>query len=522
MSAPPTGLVTSKNQHEVNPNDVHAPQLSQLQDRSASGLRPWPNNPRTHSDRQLVKLKASIRQFGFTTPVIVDEHDVILSGHGRVQAALSLGLAAVPVRVLSGLSASQKRAYVLADNKLAELSRWDTGLLKSELELLIDTDFEVELTGFSTTEIDLMFEAVDPKPAIDPDETQAADLEVPLVCIRGDLWLLGEHRVFCGDSLLQASYQTLLASQALPVVAAQSGDVASPSSTPSAPYDVDTDSLETVQMVFTDPPYNVPIAGHVCGKGTVKHDEFAMASGEMSAAEFTTFLQTVLGHMAAVSEDGSIHYICMDWRHLPELQAASLPVYGPMRQLCVWVKDNAGMGTFYRSQHELVCVYRKGEGKHINNFELGQHGRYRTNVWHYPGVNSFRTLHQELLKLHPTVKPVSLIADAIRDCSHRKGIVLDPFGGSGSTLIAAERTGRRARLIEYEPKYVDVTIQRWQRVTGKTAVLARTGQTWAEVQQARHGSAGGCVQLADEDVGSQDQPSSPDVALIQAMTGGAA
>jgi hypothetical protein len=211
-----------------------------------------------------------------------------------------------------------------------------------------------------------------------------------------------------------------------------------------------------------------------------------MGSGEMSPAQFTAFLGQALASMAAASQDGSIHFVFMDWRHIAELLAAAAPVFGAPKQLCVWTKDNAGMGTFYRSQHELVFVFKKGNAPHVNNFELGQKGRYRTNVWKCPGVNTFTGKGYELLALHPTVKPTALIADAIRDCSHRKGLVLDPFAGSGTVLVAAERTGRRARAIELDPKYVDVAIQRWQRVTGREAVLAATGQPWDEVRTERH------------------------------------
>jgi hypothetical protein len=227
----------------------------------------------------------------------------------------------------------------------------------------------------------------------------------------------------------------------------------------------------------------------VCGTGKIKHKEFPMACGEMSPKEFTAFLNAVMSHLCAFSKDGAVHYYFMDWRHVRELQDAALPVFGPQLQLCIWSKDNAGLGSFYRSQHELVFVFKKGDAPHINNFELGQHGRYRTNVWSYPGVNTLKGKGYELLALHPTVKPVSLVADAIRDCSHRKGIILDPFAGSGTILIAAERTGRHARAIELDPQYVDVAVKRWQRVTGRQAVLAATDQTWEEVQAERSGDA---------------------------------
>jgi len=428
--------------------------ISGIVDRPPCDLSPWPGNARTHSDKQLAKLKASIQKFGFTAPVLVDEAGVVLAGHGRLQAAMELGLPTVPTRVISGLTEAQKRAYVIADNKIAQLSRWDDNLLKGELDILIKEDFDIETTGFSTAEIDIMFDGAAEAAGSDPEDLQPADIAAEAVSREGDLWQVGDHRLLCGNALAAGCYKAVI-----------------------------QDGL--AQMVITDPPYNVPIDGHVCGSGKVKHKEFAMASGEMSQSEFTAFLNGAFSHLHAFAQDGAIHFIFMDWRHAREIQDAAHPLFGAPRQLCVWAKDNGGMGTFYRSQHELVFVFKKGDAPHINNFELGQHGRYRTNVWSYPGVNTFKGKGYELLALHPTVKPVSLIADAIRDCSHRKGIVLDPFAGSGTILIAAERTGRHARAIELDPQYVDVSVKRWQRVTGKQAVLAATGQTWEQVRAER-------------------------------------
>lgn len=447
---------------QVSPHTHHvAANPSVIIDRHPDDLKPWPGNPRTHSDKQLVKLKASIRKFGFTAPVLIDESDFILSGHGRVQAASEMGLNSIPTRLIAGLTKTQKQAYVIADNKLAQLSGWDGALLRSELEILIRDDFDIETTGFSTAEIDVMLNGAEAPEGSNPGDLQDDDIKEEIVSRAADLWQLGHHRLFCGDALHPESYAALMEG-------------------------------EKAQIVITDPPYNVPIASHVCGKGKVKHQEFAMASGEMSAQEFTDFLNRAFSRAHDSSEDGAIHYFFMDWRHVREILDAALPLFGQPRQVCVWVKDNAGMGAFYRSQHEMVFVFRKGDAPHINNFELGQHGRYRTNVWEYPGVNTFTGGGHDLLALHPTVKPVSLIADALRDCSHRKGIVLDPFAGSGTVLVAAERTGRRARAIELDPRYVDVAIRRWQRVTGKQAVLTTTGQTWDELLAERlSGLAGG-------------------------------
>ncbi|MEQ9662738.1 MAG: site-specific DNA-methyltransferase [Parasphingopyxis sp.] len=226
---------------------------------------------------------------------------------------------------------------------------------------------------------------------------------------------------------------------------------------------------ETVDLLFTDPPYNVPIDGHVCGSGSVQHREFAMGVGEMSTSEFTRFLVDTLGPAAATCRDGAIAYVCMDWRHMGELLAAGNTVFDELKNLVVWNKTNGGMGTFYRSKHELIFVFKKGKGEHVNSFGLGDTGRYRTNVWDYAGISSLGANRAEELAMHPTVKPVALIADALRDCSRRGDIVLDCFGGSGSTLIAAETAGRTARLIEYDPVYCDTIVRRWEAYTGKRA-----------------------------------------------------
>jgi DNA modification methylase len=238
-------------------------------------------------------------------------------------------------------------------------------------------------------------------------------------------------------------------------------------------------------MVFTDPPYNVAIAGHVSGLGHVQHAEFPMASGEMSEAAFTAFLTTILARIETHSADGAIAYVCIDWRHLYELLTAGRATGLALKNLCVWAKTNAGMGTFYRSQHELVAVFKVGTAPHINSFELGQFGRRRTNVWTYPGVNSFGAGRDAALSMHPTVKPVALVADTIKDCSKRNGLILDPFLGSGTTVIAAEITGRRAAGLELDPRYVDCVIRRWQQATGDAAVLAASEETFEAVTRAR-------------------------------------
>lgn len=422
--------------------------------RRIDDLKPYAGNARTHTDKQIAQIAASIRQFGFTNPVLIDGAGGIVAGHGRVAAARLLGMAEVPVIELSHLSEAERRAYVIADNRLAELAGWDRDILAIELQALseLDLDFDLEITGFETAELDLLLDGPDPDQA-DPDD-DVADSETGVAVTRtGDIWDLGKHRLICGDAQKPETYAALMAS-------------------------------DRAHAVFTDPPYNVKIGGHVCGSGAIQHREFAMASGEMDVASFTAFLQAALGAMANVSVDGAIHFVCMDWRHMGELRAAGNTIYSELKNLVVWKKSNGGMGTFYRSQHELVFVYKVGTAPHTNTFGLGDTGRYRTNVWDYPGVNSFGA-NQKDLALHPTVKPVALVADAIKDVTKRGEIVLDGFGGSGTTLMAAERTGRVARLVELDPLYCDVICRRYEARTGKTAKLSGSDQTFSEVAIAR-------------------------------------
>jgi DNA modification methylase len=311
----------------------------------------------------------------------------------------------------------------------------------------LDISLDLTLTGFETAEIDLLLESLDPTGEADPADAPPEPVSGPPMTRPGDLWALGRHRLLCGDATRVTSYAQLMGEG-------------------------------RARMVFTDPPYNVPISGHVCGSGAIKHREFAMASGEMSEADFTGFLRTALGHLAHHSLDGAIHFVCMDWRHMGEILAAGRGVYSELKNLVVWNKTNAGMGSFYRSKHELVFAFKVGTAPHVNTFELGQHGRYRTNVWDYPGVNTLRPDRLEELAMHPTVKPVAMVADAIRDCSGRGEAVLDAFAGSGTTLIAAETTGRIGYGLEIDPAYVDTAIRRWQALTGEAARHAETGLTF--------------------------------------------
>lgn len=434
-------------------------QTSNIKSLPPSALIPHPRNPRTHTRRQIEQIARSIRTFGFTNPVLVDDEGRILAGHGRVEAARLLGLETVPTLRIGHLSEAEQRAYIIADNKIAENAGWDLEVLAGDLEIInaLDVDFDLTLTGFETPELDLLMMENGGDTAETEDHPPQPP-EGPPVSLPGDLWVLGRNRLLCGDARIPASFDRLM-------------------------------DGEAAAMVFTDPPYNVRIDRNVCGTGAIRHREFVMASGEMSAEEYLAFLKQTLGNAANAAADGSLHFVCMDWRHIGDLLQVGCEVYRELKNICVWVKDNGGLGSLYRSRHELIAVFKKGKTPHINNVELGKWGRNRTNVWFYPGVNGFHRGGRAELAMHPTVKPLALVSDAICDCSHRGDIVLDAFAGSGTTLIAAEKTGRRAYALELDPLYVDTAVRRWQRATGETAVLERSGGTFAEAEQSRQEAA---------------------------------
>ena len=408
-------------------------------------LTPYKNNARIHGQKQIQLLARSIEQFGFNVPVLVNKDNQILSGHGRVLAAKELKLKKIPTIQIESLTQTQQKAFILADNKIAQKSEWDNDLLQLELENLqaLDIDFDLTLTGFETPELDfLLHDENIPMSASEEDKAPNA-LEVEKRVASGDLWQLGEHLLYCGDALLGESYQMLLGE-------------------------------DKASLIFTDPPYNVKIDGHVCGTGKVKHAEFHQASGEMTKDEFTSFLQQAFSLLVKHSQNGSLHFVCMGWRHVAEITQAG-NVYTELKNICVWNKQIGGMGSLYRSQHEFVFLFKSGRETHINNVELGKHGRYRTNIWDYPGVSATNH-HRKDLHLHPTVKPISMVVDAIKDCSKRGQIVLDVFGGSGTTLLAAEKTKRKARLIEMSPHYCDVILHRYQEMTGIEPELIKKGK----------------------------------------------
>ena len=442
--------------------DRERPQLGVVY-RPIAALTLDPNNPRRHSRHQVRQIARSIEAFGFNVPVLVDPQGRVLAGHGRMLAALALRWHEVPTICLAHLTDAQAKAFMIADNRLTEHSTWDERLLGEQLKDLTDVDltFQLEATGFDMGEIDLLIEGLPPtsEETEDPADQLPTLSPGPPVSNHGDLWHLDRHRLVCGTALDETVYERLL-------------------------------SQARATMVFTDPPYNVRIPHHAGGLGRVKHPNFMMASGEMTEAEFTTFLTQALTHLARVTADGALIYVCMDWRHLGELLAAGHAALTALKNVCVWDKGTGGMGSLYRSQHELVFVFKSGTAAHRNNIALGQYGRYRTNVWTYASVTSFGRAGEEgtLLTLHPTVKPVAMVADAILDASARHDLVLDPFLGSGTTLLAAERTGRICYGGELDPLYVDTAIRRWQKWTGQQARHAISGRLFDDLaaKQGEH------------------------------------
>jgi DNA modification methylase len=400
-----------------------------------------PENARQHSPAQIRQIARSIDAFHFNVPVLVDGTGKVLAGHGRVLAQRLRGEKVIPVIRLEHLTPAQARGFSIADNRLSETSTWDEGTLARHLKDLseLNLDFDLEATGFTVGEIDLKIIGAEANTGDEPDPDDDLPPAGPAVARAGDLWHLDRHTILCGNALEAESYQRLM-------------------------------GTDQAAMAFTDPPYNVRIDGHATGKGKRRHREFAMASGEMTEPEFTAFLGKSLRLMADATADGALSYVCMDWRHAFTLQAAARAIYTDHINTCVWTKPGGGMGGLYRSAHEFILVFKNGTGAHRNNVQLGKYGRNRLNHWAYPGSAAMRASEDgDLLKQHPTPKPVRLIADAILDVTARRDLIVDPFLGSGSTLIAAERTGRICRGIEIDPLYVDLTIRRWQRLTGENA-----------------------------------------------------
>ena len=430
------------------------PKLNTLQviDVPIARIRPYPTNPREHPERQIEMLMASVSKFGMNAPLLVNEQFDLIAGHGRLEAVKRLGFEAVPVITLPHLTLEQQRAYRIADNAISLRGAWSFELLAAEFELIAEADlnFDPVEIGFETPEYDGILSQAGTKPVA--EQVALPDSSAPATSRPGDLWIFGKgrHRLLCGDAQERADYERLLLG-------------------------------EKANAVFTDVPYNVPVDGHVCGSGRIKHREFAMASGEMTPAEFEKFLSEIFVLQIEASKPGAVHFQCIDWRSVALMIDTGVELYDRLLNLCIWVKNSPGMGSLWRSQHELVCVFRTPGGKHLNNVQLGKHGRNRSNVWHYEGVTGFSATRRADLAAHPTCKPVAMVADAIRDVTNRNDLVLDPFLGSGTTIIAAQQAGRRAAALEIDPLYVDVSISRIVERTGLD-VRHEDGRSFQQVQ----------------------------------------
>ena len=416
-------------------------------------LRLKEDDIRKFSKQEISITTKVVDRFGIPSPIIVDNKNEIVLGANLYLAAKNLNAKTVPTVQLKDLSEKEIKMYSVAMNKILTMGEIDLESIKIDIkDWIFDENFTItpEELGLGTIEVDsILFElsGFSASDAEEQNETKAEEAvlrNITKIVKPGDLIQLGQHRLFCGDSMKAESYTKLLGE-------------------------------EKADIIITDPPYNVKIQGHVTKKKN--HPEFAQASGEMKPEDFINFLNTVTKNLKNFSKSGSIHYLFMDWKHLFELQIATKDVYEKLLNICVWDKGKGGMGSFYRSQHEFCLVYQNGTGSHKNNIQLGKNGRNRSNIWQYPGMNSGTSQAKTLSNLHPTVKPVSMLVDILLDASDFGDIVLDTFGGSGSTLIAAQECGRKARLIEISPDYCDVIIHRWEKMTGKKhKIIERVAQ----------------------------------------------
>lgn len=407
-------------------------QMLKIEYLAISELKEYERNIKIHSKKQVNKLIASIKQFGMVNPILIDNNNTIIAGHGRLQALEKLGYTKIPVIRIEHLSETEIKAYRLADNKIADDAIYDQELLKIELEdIMLDEEFVITNTGFEIAEIDsIILEdyTTTPKKSDKADEIET--MQIPKRVKSGDIWKLGSHILLCGDATNKLHYNKLM-------------------------------QKDKAGLIITDPPYNVPISGHVC---KTKHDEFEMASGEMTNAEFEDFSKNFMQNLVLFSKNGSLHYIFIDWRGINTFLNSGSLFYSELKNICVWNKLIGGMGSMYRSQHEFICVFKNGGMPHINNIELCKHGRYRTNVWGYAGISATNPKSLNLLKMHPTVKPVGMLHEIILDASKSADVVLDPFGGSGSTLLACQRAKRKARIIEISPHYCDLILYRFENL----------------------------------------------------------
>ncbi len=425
---------------------------------SLSGIKDNPLNPRLHPARQVKALARSISEFGFVVPVLVDKDGMLIAGHGRIEAARTLKLDTVPAVRIEHLTPAQQRALMLADNKLTDMSMFDEGLLVENFKLLEveGLDLDLESSAFSMGEIDVLLDSPKQADKPDPDDDLEGPLDGAVVNRVGDFWQLGSHRLACGSALDPEVWHSLMAG-------------------------------EKAVMSISDVPYNVAIKGNVSGLGKIKHDNFVMASGELDRDEFTAFLESAFRQLTRHSQPGSLHFAFIDWKHTREMQAAGKAAFNELKNIIVWDKgEGGGMGSLYRSAHELIFLWKVGRAKHVNNVSLGMWGRNRTNIWRYSGIKGFRHSDEgDLLALHATPKPVRMIADAMLDVSKRGDLVLDAFLGSGTAIIAAERVGRRCYGCELDPRFADVIIRRFERHSGEQAIHAATGRTFAEISAER-------------------------------------
>jgi len=416
--------------------------------RHVADLKPFPGNSRKHDKKQVRQLAKSIEVFGFNVPLLINAHSQVMAGHGRLLACKLLGITEVPTIGLEHLTEAQARAFTIADNRLNEKSQWDQQLLGEQLKILSenDLDFNVEVTGFELGEIDLFISNLTPSSEGVPnsDEVFPNFEGRPVVTRAGDCWTLGRHRLYCGDAQSSSAYATLMQGQ-------------------------------RAEMVFVMPPCNGPAT------------KFGTAFDEVSGSRSADFLRTVLTHLATNSVDGALNFVCIDWRYSAELLAAAKSIYTEFKNLCVWVKETAGKGSLYCNQHELVFVFKVGKKPHGNNVRVGRYGRYRTDVWSCrPAKSSSRRRGEEdFPEVHEKRKPLDMVADAILDCTAREQIVLDPFLGGGTTLIATERTGRVCYGMELDPHYVDITVRRWQSYTGRIA-RESTGRSFDDIEKELH------------------------------------
>lgn len=439
-------------------NDI-APTLA-IVHRGLTTLRPAHRRVRTGDPEHVARIMRAIASLGFTVPILISREGEIVDGHIRVEAAKALGLTEIPCVIVDHLNECERRLLSIAVNRLQEKGSWDIVQLKLEFESLIDLDIPVEASGFELPEIEVVLSLGDDDLDEEANNTPPVDYRQPAVSRPDDRWRLGRHVVLCADACEERSYQTLM-----------DGEVA--------------------RLMLTDPPFNCPIDGFVGGKGEIRHREFVAATGEMSDDRFESFLHDFLVYAMSHVVDGGIGLSFIDWRQIELLLHAGRRSDLSLQNIIVWNKGRGGMGGTYRNAHELVAMFKRGSTAHLNNIELGKHGRDRTNIWSYPGATTLGSSARQQLKSHPTPKSVELIVDAILDLTSRNDVVLDPFLGSGTTLIAAEKSGRRCYGLELDPAYVDVIVRRWQAFTGGGAVRA-DGRSFADLEAEHANIAAAC------------------------------